>query len=575
MPVDRKEAPTRKQGVRFGRATFIVLWAVAFVAFIIGTNVGFLQRVELLIDQDRLVTLVIFVALWGVCIGALVVAALQTNLSSRVFWAVVIAVATAAGVSFRLISGNEIGLLDIISLWNVRHEASRAGGFYAEQIHVGLGVLAIALVLFLFAPRTRSPSARLWLRRMAWVPIVPVILIAAIVYLKEGGGSHALPVQFQPLSVAGVSGAVLATSGNTDRQPIGVVPGERLARNVVLLVDESVRGDYIDWTPGNPYTPELASLQARLADFGPALSGGTCSHYANAILRFTTAPQDLGNDVLKRPTIWQYAKNAGYRTVFIDAQSAFNKNADKFQNFMTSEETKNVDRVYFLPEDTPPSELDFLLLDIVRHELASAEPVFIYANKNGAHFPYDYDYPESAKRFVPTMGDSATDTAEARINSYRNAVKWSVDGFFKHFFDDIKLDDTVMIYTSDHGQAFDPRALTHCSVDDPNPREAVVPLFVATDDEALAARFAGVAARSEGGESHFSIAPTLLELFGYDLAGMDRRFPSSLLNGGEVPDFFTTGDIFGLFSDTRRHVADPTMPRLEQNAPGLATSALR
>jgi hypothetical protein len=26
-------------------------------------------------------------------------------------------------------------------------------------------------------------------------------------------------------------------------------------RRIVLLVDESVRGDYIDWTPGNPYTP--------------------------------------------------------------------------------------------------------------------------------------------------------------------------------------------------------------------------------------------------------------------------------------------------------------------------------
>jgi lipid A ethanolaminephosphotransferase len=565
---------TQKQRVKPRRVVFFTLWAAALAAFIAGTNVGFLQRVELLIGQDRLLTLAIYVALWGICIGALVIAALQTNLASRLFWAVVLAAATTAGFSFRLVSGKEISLLDVISLWNARHEASRAQEFYGGQIPLALLVLTIGLVLLLSAPRVRNAVARLWIGRLAWAPIVPVILIAAIIYLKEGGGSQSLPVQFQTLSVAAVSGAVLAKSQDAVRRPVEAVPGERQIDNVVLLVDESVRGDYLDWTPGNPYTPALAALHSRLADFGPALSGGTCSHYSNALLRFTAGPGDLGHSVLETPTIWQYAKEAGYRTVFIDAQSAFNKNADKFQSFMNSDEVEDIDKVYFLPEETPPPDLDFKLLEIVREELKSEQPVFIYANKNGAHFPYDHDYAESAKRFVPTMTDSPTDTSEARINSYRNAVRWAVDGFFQKFFKEIGLDRTVTIYTSDHGQLFDPHGLTHCSVEDPDPREAVVPLFVATDDAALARRFAEAAAGAGGGQSHFSIVPTILQLFGYDPDELGGRLASSLLDGGEPANFFTTGDVFGLFADTRRHVADPTVPRLEQPRPAVTTSAL-
>jgi membrane-anchored protein YejM (alkaline phosphatase superfamily) len=170
------------------------------------------------------------------------------------------------------------------------------------------------------------------------------------------------------------------------------------------------------------------------------------------------------------------------------------------------------------------------------------------------------------------MTDSPTDTSEARINSYRNAVRWSVDGFFEKFFKEIDLDRTLMIYTSDHGQAFDPQGLTHCSVEDPDPREAVVPLFVATDDAVLSQGFAEAAARGGPGQSHFSIIPTILQLFGYDLRDLGRPLATSLLQGGTPTNFFTTGDVFGLFTDPKRHVADPSAPLLEQTHPAVTVS---
>ena len=47
---------------------------------------------------------------------------------------------------------------------------------------------------------------------------------------------------------------------------------------------------------------------------------------------------------------------------------------------------------------------------------------------------------------------------------------------------------------------------------------------------------------------------------------------TSLLDGGKPTDFFTTGDVFGLFGEPRRHVADPTVPRLEEVPPAVAVS---
>src|SRR5581483_4488613 len=134
-----------------------------------------------------------------------------------------------------------------------------------------------------------------------------------------------------------------AAAPRAQSRPPQAVPQPTGIRRIVMLVDESVRADYIDWTPGNPFTPNLARLKSRLVDFGPAASGGNCSHYSNALLRFAAARHGVGPTLLTNPTIWQYAKKAGFRTAFIDAQAAFNRNPGKLQNFMTTEETRAID----------------------------------------------------------------------------------------------------------------------------------------------------------------------------------------------------------------------------------------
>lgn len=558
-----------------GRLAAYGIRVAAIIAYLLLTNAGFLQRIVLLQEQGRWGTLVGFLGVWGLSLAALLTAAFQANRWLRFGWALVIALSTGIGFAYHRASGSDIGVLDALSLWNARHDASRAAEFYASDFYWLAIVLLAGFVLFAIPP---VPARMRWLTRLAWLPTLPIVAIAAIVVVKEGGGSQVLPTQFAPLSVGLVVGskiavhpllqrsnvswtwrgpfAMAAPRADTlpPRTPITHAPQ---VRHIVILVDESVRGDYIDWTPGNPYTPELARLKSAIVNFGPAASGGNCSHYSNAILRFTAARTGLGQKVLTNPTLWQYAKKAGFRTVYIDAQGAFNRNPGKLQNFMTAEEVRNIDSFNALDQSITPPALDDRLLDIVLRELNSDEPVLIYANKNGAHFPYDQGYPKAAQVFHASMDEVAQDTTQGRINSFRNVVKWSVDRFFKRMFDEATLKDTVVIYTSDHGQAFDPRRLTHCTVEDPDPREGLVPLFVIADHNDLRAKFATAAEASRGYASHFAIIPTVLELLGYGHSDVESLYGESLLKTNVRAPAFTSGDIFGLFSSTPRwHALD-------------------
>ncbi len=545
----------------------------ALAGFVMLTNEGFVQRLILLSDQHRWVTFVGFVGMWGLSLAALLIVACQSKIWLRCGWALLIAFTTAVGFSYRRASGSEFSVFDALSLWNARHEAARAAEFYTSDLYWLALVLLGGFAVLALPPVPNSEKVKRWLTRLAWVPALPVAAIVAIVLVKEGGGSEVLPTQFAPLSVGAVVISRVALNPLPQRQAVSwtwrgpfaaaapraqsVPPRSPIVhaadvRRIVILVDESLRGDYIDWKLGNPYTPELAQLKDKIVDFGPAASGGNCSHYSNAILRFTAARDGLGRKLLTNPTIWQYAKKAGFRTVFIDAQAGFNRNPGKLQNFMTAEETRDMDGFYALDEAIPPPKLDDNLLDITLRELKSDKPVLIYANKNGAHFPYDRGYPDAATLVPSDHERDGEGQHKRRVNSFRNVVNWSVDRFFKRLFEEAALKDTVIIYTSDHGQNFNPARLTHCTVEDPDPREGLVPLFVITGKRCAArtpCRRCGREPRPRKSLLDHADRAGAARLWPDDIAGI---YGDLLLQPNKRAPAFTTGDIFGLFAMQQR-----------------------
>ncbi len=564
-----KDRDNRHNQQQPARITTSLIGVALLTAFMGLTANGFFDRITLLIAQERVGTLVLYLGVWGVCWVCFLVAAMQPNRIVRWFWACILSLSVAASQGYLLVSGSDLGPFDILSLWAASHELGRAMDQYVSAV-VWFGCVFVgSLAVIVFSP---TPGLRLWQShgtKLCWVPALPMALIGAILVMKEGGGAHALPQHFAPLAVGAVTLTKTATQPNATRvQRVAKPTGKPSVRNIVMLVDESVRGDYVDLTPGNPFTPLLAKRANDIVNFGAAASGGNCSHYSNALLRLGASRRDIVNSVNHNPTIWQFAKQAGYRTVFIDAQASINKSHSRMQNFMTAVEARDIDR-FVTFDDVATPDLDLELMNVVKQELAQAGPVFIYANKNGAHFPYHHGYPAQGAPFKVNGPQDLSASKASTIKSYLNNIRWNVDRLLADFLDTTNLSDTVVLYTSDHGQAFNPGGITHCSVDNPDPREGLVPMLAMTSHPAVLRRLKSSAKKSWAKTSHFQIAPTVLGLMGYSSQTIGKSHGSSLFED-PLPEFsigFSSGDIFGLFrQNVRWNDLDLTKSYLEAEA---------
>src|SRR5882724_10015308 len=107
-----------------------------------------------------------------------------------------------------------------------------------------------------------------------------------------------------------------------------------------------------------------------------------CSQYSNVILRLGGARNDLIHTMRTNPFIWQYARKAGFRTIYVDAQAPEDKNTGRLQNYMTVEEVKWIDEFVVIQNTSSPT-LDFKALEMVGEKLKGDTPYFIYVNKNG------------------------------------------------------------------------------------------------------------------------------------------------------------------------------------------------
>lgn len=540
--------------------------------FLLLTNPTVLDRVFLLLTQQRLTTLGIYLALLGMTFGAVLIVAFLPGLKSRIFWSLLILTSTALGTGFSAVSGGTLSTFDFMVIWSSLTMTDQAMSSYGTHfvwpaLLVGLGAVAL-----LIPPR---PPA--WLARslpwVQWAPLAPVAAIVGIVHLFEGGGTDGLPVQSSPAAVAAAVIVDDYFAAFPPREQVELTSAdEKRVRNVVLLVDESIRGDHVDLSAPDPIVPYLASQRNTVADFGIAASGNNCSSYSNALLRMGASQRGLATDVHTNPLIWDYAQSAGYRTVFLDAQGAITSGGEVLTNFFTPHEVSKLDRFITLREHPTNWDRDQIVAGLLRELLAEPGPQFIYVNKNGAHIPYEESYPEEETIWNPTMtGTSLGDASTVQVrNSYRNAVRWSVDRFFETLLTDLDMSETVILYTSDHGQNLPPwgrTQATHCTTDNPDAEEGRVPLLAITARTDLQTALRNGARINHDEASHFAIYPTLLTLMGYDAAEVRARHGATLLDRITERQAFTSGDVFSRFGSQLRWTdldASDTEPRITQ-----------
>lgn len=351
-----------------------------------------------------------------------------------------------------------------------------------------------------------------------------------------------------PLSIFNAYNDGLMDIPFTSRNQVTVTPtNSSHYKNIILLVDESVRGDYLSINGYPKKTTEYLSSLDNLLTLGSISSVANSSATTNYILRNGVTIKELPDksfQTLKKPNIFQYAKKAGYKTVFLDAQS----NYQGLQNIMSSYDLEHIDHFVTLKNKDDYAKSDRRILKKLNKILEKTDDkYFVYFVKYGSHFKWQLNYPKEKEIFKPalTIYESlGFDNREKAVNTYLNSIKWGVDSFFEHLLKSTNTKDTVIIHTADHGQNIveNDILITHGVEKNPPSSMANVPLLIYADDiNYIKSKFDKI---ELNGYSQYQLFPSLLDLMGYDTDTTEQYGPTFWKKPIDERTFFS-GSIFG------------------------------
>ena len=266
-------------------------------------------------------------------------------------------------------------------------------------------------------------------------------------------------------------------------------------KNIVWIIDESVTGTYLSINgydkDTTPYLNKLEEETNKISNFGVVNSISNCSGESNLFLRVGINPNTNKNakEALSNiPTIFQYAKRAGYKTWLMDSQTR----KDHLQNYLTLYDKDDIDHFETLGPEVTRVDRDktFLnTLSTIVNSKKSNDKNFIVLIKYGAHFPYLLTYDQENSPFQPVLensyGGMNMEHKEEQINTYLNSLYFNTDLYLKELVTKVDLSQSVVFYTSDHGQnILEEASLSrpHCNNEIVVKNEVSVPLMVFHND---------------------------------------------------------------------------------------------
>lgn len=496
--------------------------------------------------------LVLYAGLFGLMTLSLLFAAYVAGTPLRLAYALILAASSLFLDSTERIMGEHLTYDAFINLLN-------SIGFAGDALdqHGGSILWSMPSALLLFAGVALKPGRRPPLPRLAFTaaPVAAVALLSVILFVRGGEGARGLPTAFAPLSYSSLNIYETLTGEMGPRQAVSLVPAQLKApRDIILIIDESVGANYLDI--GNPHGIRSGLAGPRpgidIHNYGYAAAITNCSVGTNVTLRYGGTRADYQRINATLPSIWEYAHEAGFRTVYIDAQ----RTGGELQNLMDEAERRSIDSfVQF--GDVAVRDRDMAAADALAALTRNRHADFVIVNKVGAHFPIHDKYPDRFMRHRPALprgrhenvadtgnragfGGTAEDWRRYR-NAYRNTLLWNVGAFFDRLFAGADLSHATLIYTSDHGQDLHERGNagldTHCGAS-PVPEEGLVPLVVIEGSVLETLDWQANLAANRSHVSHYQIFPTLLALMGYKPANVAAIYGESLIPRSDDPFTF-------------------------------------
>ncbi|NQD35903.1 sulfatase-like hydrolase/transferase [Permianibacter sp. IMCC34836] len=536
-----------------------LLKVTLLLAFLI---IGHWQLPQLLQDQSSINGGPFwFSFIWLSGLAATFAVAFSRSLWVRVGWGLLLVYAAGNALSYLYITGSVLNAIEVERLFQDIAFIDETFQFYGPLIGKAVLVILPLLIGILLPPPLLSLRWTRWTRRAGWLPLLPLCAIAGVVYFDGGGDSDTFPQHLNPVAFVGVLlGDEWLKPDPGPRQQVSVTAGASPFDKIVVIMDESVRGDWLDLNTANGIPTGLISQSYRAANFGLTASHANCSAASNLSFRYAVRRASYQRDEATRPSLWAYAKAAGYRTVYLDGQ----RTNRELQNFMSAQELGEIDELIQHDDTTVARDKDMILVEKLKALLARPERLYIYVNKNGVHFPYEGKYPLDAAPFQPHM-DNATIKGlnegnqygdgfgnEAFRNSYRNAVAWNTGEFFKRLLPDLDLSKTLLVYSSDHGQNFTKTQavgfLTHCTTGPAPASEGTVPLVFLTDEPNTLAQLQHSAQRWHHQASQWNVPSSVLQMMGYPSDWLAQQYePTVFADQLGAPQFISTYFVrFGL-----------------------------
>lgn len=326
---------------------------------------------------------------------------------------------------------------------------------YAENGAVWRPLLAAlaasAVLVWVMRWQQRPPRWWRWLAR----------LVAVLLFVLLTVNWYSAPAfQLAPLAYAGnVVRALDLRSGKNsdaviDRPALPQRAAAPDAPNIIWVIGESLTPKHMGiYGYARDTTPQLSRMQreGKLIVFDNVLSIGTRTMTSVPYMLHGLQGIDPQGLIYKTPSIFNYARSAGYQTALITAQDFQWRNIDRlFVDKDLGHFQQGIDFSSSVNVSVGADDLRVLDRGVFpyweRSARASAQPVFLVTQMSGSHPPFDAQVPAAFKQFLPETGPNS-------VNAYDNTV-WYTDLYLSRLLAQVRSrsPNTWVIYTSDHGQ---------------------------------------------------------------------------------------------------------------------------
>ncbi|WP_299181348.1 phosphoethanolamine transferase [uncultured Neptuniibacter sp.] len=311
--------------------------------------------------------------------------------------------------------------------------------------------LEIPLLLLLFRLELKP---NLWLK--AGSTIVASLLFLLVTFSWYGISKF----QFSSVAYAGVFPSLIERQtfkGKLANKPVVPEQADNLASkpDIVFVIGESLTLSQLGvYGYERQTTPHLQAMidQKEMLLFRNAVSIGTRTLSSVPYMLTGLQGIDPYGLVYSSPTLFNYAKAAGYQTALITAQDFQWRNVDQIfvdqdldhyqsgTDFSASVSvSEGADDMKVLEEGIFP----YLTRTLSKERKA---PMLLVAQMNGSHYPYNTHSPASVKQFLPETNPNG-------VNAYDNTVLYT-DLYLSRLVERVReySPNAWIIYSSDHGQ---------------------------------------------------------------------------------------------------------------------------